>query len=110
MSLNVNVFHTTGVIESIQDYGFWSDLGFLVKLMLPFTYVITAIQRRSAMLADVFRYFIYLGFTINNILPLAGSRFPREFGVHLCTAYDKRYLDIVTPLCMLALFLHPEFR
>lgn len=78
----------------------------LLRLLTPFTKVIMAIQRRSANLADVLRYFIYLGFEISRL----ASELPRELAAHCFQAFNVRYQKIVTPICHLALFLHPKFK
>lgn len=78
----------------------------LLRLLLPFTKVVMAIQRRSANLADVLRYFIYLGFEISRL----AKELPMELAQHCYQAFNVRYQNIVTPICHLALFLHPKFK
>ena len=45
------------VTAIILDDGHWATLQVLVSLLRLFSLVVTAIQSRTALLADVFRYF-----------------------------------------------------
>ncbi len=93
-------------VKIINNRAFWVQLEVLLAILKPFTLVVKAIQSRTALLADVFRYFIYLGFTLSSML----ASLPRSFAEHCCAAFNKRYAEIVSPICHLALFLHPKYR
>ena len=83
---------------------FWDRLEKLVTLLLPFTKVVMAIQSRAAILADVFRYFIFLGFELMRL----SDELPHAFAQHCIKMYSLR--GTVQPICHLALFLHPQFK
>lgn len=78
----------------------------LLALLIPFTQVVMAVQRRTAVLADVYRYFIYLGFKLAELR----HTLPLEFAEHCFKSFNFRFEQMVTPICHLALFLHPKFR
>lgn len=101
-------FAAKPVKDIIANDLFWFTLEALVKLMTPFTKVVTAIQTRQALLADVLRYFLYLGKEISNLQYL--PHLPRGLAQHCISAFNFRYVDIITPICHLALFLHPQYR
>ena len=96
------------VRAAIDDPGFWLMLQTLAVLLRPFTLVVRAIQSKTALLADVHRYFLYLAAEIRGLI--AAGKLTGDFAKHVCAAYNKRYTDIVEPVCVLALVLHPRYR
>ena len=96
----------TQVRSIIKDPVFWLRLQLLVTLLLPFTKVVMGIQSRRANLADIFRYFIFLG---TELLRMT-DHLPMAFAEHCIKMYNFRYRSIVQPICHLALFLHPQFK
>ncbi|KAK9918755.1 hypothetical protein WJX75_006629 [Coccomyxa subellipsoidea] len=96
------------VRAAIDDPSFWLMLQTLAVLLRPFTLVVMAIQSKTALLADVHRYFMYLAAEIRELI--ATGKLTGNFAKHVCSAYNKRYTDIVEPVCVLALVLHPRYR
>lgn len=98
------------VVDTILDKSgdFWGQLQLLGVLLRPFSLVVTAIQSKTALLADVYRYFLYLAAEIKELIK--NKKLTGEYAKHVCAAYNMRYKDIVEPICVLALVLHPRFR
>lgn len=92
----------------ILDDGHWATLQVLVSLLRPFCLVVTAIQSKTALLADVFRYFLFLAAEIRR--QVADGKLSSELAKHVCAAYNTRYKEIVDPVVVLALVLHPRYR
>lgn len=68
--------------------------------------VTMANQKRSAKLADVYRYFIFLGVELQKMSEELSGKY-----YSLCiVAFARRYNDICTPICYLALILDPGQR
>jgi len=86
---------------------FFIKLKQLCKLLEPFTLVIMAVQANHSTLADVMRYWLFLARSVN---ALPKDSIDPDFRSHCFTAYNLRHIEMVSPLCKLALFLHPLYR
>lgn len=76
----------------------------LCYLLEPFTLVIHAVQSNDATAADVMRYCLLLA---KHISKLPSDSVDADFKAHCFTAYNLRCDEMVSPLCQLALLLHP---
>ncbi len=56
--------------EALNDRAFWGGLELLNALLEPVSAVITAVQADDATLADVTRYWVYLGQELLKQIPL----------------------------------------
>ncbi|GAQ83561.1 hypothetical protein KFL_001530040 [Klebsormidium nitens] len=92
----------------IQSRGFWSKLETLCTVMQPFSEVVMAVQSRTATLADIFRYGIYLGQKVKKVYD--DTSVDLAYREHLVRAFNKRWADMDKPEYHLALFLHPHYR
>ena len=98
---------SAAVLSIIDDLMFFAKLKQICQLLEPFTLVITAVQAARTTLADVMRYWLYLAKQMTRV---ASQDLPPEFKAHCFMAYNLRHEEMVSPLCKLALFLHPVYR
>ncbi|DBA89369.1 TPA: hypothetical protein ACH3X1_016230 [Trebouxia sp. C0004] len=61
-------------------------------------------------LADAGRYLILLARTIKALGTAEPGLIPQDFTAHAYSVFNRRWLQMATPLVMLALFLHPGYR
>ncbi|GAQ90649.1 hypothetical protein KFL_006670070 [Klebsormidium nitens] len=92
----------------IQDRLLWPKLEALCNLLEPYSQVITAIQSRNATIADVARYFLYLGQQVKKVQ--ANELLPLDFKNHCVLTFNKRFKEMDHPILHLALFLHPYYK
>ncbi len=95
------------VVKIISEDMFFVKLKQLCRLLEPFSLVIAAVQAARTTLADVMRYWLYLAKQITGV---ASEGLPSEFKSHCYVAYNLRHQEMVSPMCKLALFLHPMYR
>ncbi len=95
------------VISIIEDEMFFVRLKQLCKLLEPFSLVIAAVQAARTTLADLMRYWLFLAKLLTGF---SSDGLPPEFKAHCFMAYNLRHMEMVNPLCKLALFLHPLYR
>ncbi len=95
------------LFDCISDDMFFIMIKQLCKILEPFTLVIQAVQAACATLADVTRYWLYLAKTISQ-LPF--QSIDSAFRRWCCIAFNMRQQEMLSPLCKLALFLHPLYR
>lgn len=116
----------------------WMRLQAMSKLLQPLSEVIMAIQAKKATIADVTRYWLYLGRALKQCLEDAEGNLPAgnvdystmvviikccnfcissecdgccnaaEYIAHCYRAYNTRARDLDDKLCRLALFLDPR--
>ena len=93
--------------ECISDDMFFIMIKQLCKILEPFTLVIQAVQAACATLANVTRYWLYLAKMISQ-LPV--QSIDSAFRQWCYIAFNMRQEEMLSPLCKLALFLHPLYR
>lgn len=98
---------TDKALALIKDDMFFIKLKRLCFLLEPFTLVIYAVQGDNTTIADVMRYWMLLA---KHIKALPRDIVDADFKSHCFTAYNLRHDEMVTPLCKLALLLHPLYR
>ena len=134
--LQLGILTSAEVKATLQSADFWRRLAFLCRLLQPIAEVVMAIQRRSATLSDVTRFFCYLGRMLLELeldFPDGGcaawtnhafahaayhlhgqlSRTPAHaeaFKAHCAAAYNRRVREMNIPLARLALFLDPRYK
>ena len=64
-----DVIQSAAVPPIIRDRVFWASLEVLNKILVPFSKVMTAIQAKTATLADITRYWLYLARVMREELP-----------------------------------------
>jgi hypothetical protein len=96
-----------GMLVNLKSETWWSDLQQVHELLRPFAEVVMAIQAHDSTLADVTRYWLYLNQATEALLPQLSSA---AFQQHVCAAFNKRAVEMDSPLCRLALFLDPRYR
>lgn len=69
--------------------------------------VITAVQAARTTLDDVMHYWLHLA---THITGVASQDLPPASKAHCFMAYNLRHEEMVSPLCKLALFMHPVHR
>ena len=94
-------------MQYITDDMFFIKIKQLCKLLEPFTLVIQAVQAASATLADVTRYWLFLA---RRVTLLPSDSIDAAFREHCFLAFNLRQEEMLSPLCKLALFLHPLYR
>jgi hypothetical protein len=67
-------------------------------------------QGHESTLADAGRYLMLLARTIKSLGTAEPGLIPEDFIAHAYTVFNRRWLQMATPLVMLALFLHPGYR
>ncbi|DBA96960.1 TPA: hypothetical protein ACH3X1_001286 [Trebouxia sp. C0004] len=67
-------------------------------------------QGHESKLADAGRYLILLARTIKALGSAEPGLIPQDFTAHAYSVFNRRWLQMATPLVMLALFLHPGYR
>ena len=92
------------LLEWLSDEMFFIMIEQLCKILEPFTLVIQAVQAACATVADVTCYWLYLAKMISQ-LPL--QSIDSAFRKWCCIAFNMRQAEMLTPMCKLALFLHP---
>jgi hypothetical protein len=85
----------------------WSRLTQLHDVLSPFNDVVMAIQGNDSTLACVTRYWLYLNRSVGEQLEALQDP---EYKQHVLKAFNKRAVEMDSPLCRLALFLDPRFR
>lgn len=65
---NPGLVKSKQVVKLLQSREFWRKADVVQRLLQPFSQVIMAIQRDSAALADVTRYWIYLALTLRDMV------------------------------------------
>ncbi|DBB02777.1 TPA: Potassium transporter, variant 3 [Trebouxia sp. C0004] len=98
---------TDKALALITDDMFFIKLKKLCYLLEPFTLVIHAVQSNDTTAADVMRYWLLLA---KHISKLPSDSVDADFKAHCFTAYNLRHNEMVSPLCQLALLLHPLYR
>lgn len=98
---------TDKALALITDDMFFIKLKKLCFLLEPFTLVIYAVQGNDTTAADVMRYWLLLA---KHISKLPHDSVDADFKSHCFTAYNLRHDEMVSPLCQLALVLHPLYR
>ncbi|DBA77778.1 TPA: hypothetical protein ACH3X1_009238 [Trebouxia sp. C0004] len=98
---------TDKALALITDDMFFIKLKKLCYLLEPFTLVIHAVQSSDTTAADVMRYWLLL---TKHISKLPSDSVDADFKAHCFTAYNLRHNELVSPLCQLALLLHPVYR
>ena len=79
----------------------------ICKLLEPSTLVIMAVQSDECTLADIQRYWMHLAKCMAALNSVSSDS---DFNAHCIAAFNMRQLEMQTPLCRLALFLHPWYR
>ncbi len=97
------------VLNIINDYSFFAKLRQICELLEPFTLVIAAVQAARTTLADVMRYWLFLAKQVTGLRPVQ-DELDVSFRAHCYMAYNIRHEEMVSPVCKLALFLHPLYR
>jgi hypothetical protein len=64
-----SVIQATDIGPIIRDRIFWASAEVLNKILVPFSKVMTAIQAKTATLADITRYWLYLARVLREELP-----------------------------------------
>ena len=64
-----DVIQSADVRPIIRDRVFWASIEVLNKILVPFSKVMTAIQAKTATLADITRYWLYLARVMRDELP-----------------------------------------
>ncbi|DBA84793.1 TPA: hypothetical protein ACH3X1_005830 [Trebouxia sp. C0004] len=67
-------------------------------------------QGHESKLADAGRYLILLARTIKALGTAEPGLIPQDFTAHAYSVFNRRWLQMATPLVMLGLFLHPGYR
>lgn len=67
-------------------------------------------QGHESGLADAGRYLMLLGRTIKSLHKAEPGLIDQDFVAHAYTVFNRRWLQMATPLVMMALFLHPGYR
>ncbi|DBB03978.1 TPA: hypothetical protein ACH3X1_013044 [Trebouxia sp. C0004] len=67
-------------------------------------------QGHESKLADAGRYLILLARTIKALGTAEPGLIPQDFTAHAYSVFNRQWLQMATPLFMLALFLHPGYR
>lgn len=98
---------TDKLVKYISDDMFFIMIKQLCKILEPFTLVIQAVQAACATLADVTRYWLFLA---KMIAQLPSQSIDLDFRRHCNLAFNLRKEEMLSPLCKLALFLHPLYR
>ncbi|DBA77178.1 TPA: hypothetical protein ACH3X1_009752 [Trebouxia sp. C0004] len=94
-------------LNIINDDMFFVRLKQICRLLEPFSLVIAAVQAARTTLADVMRYWLHLA---KSVTGSSSDCLPPAFKAHCFVAYNLRHQEMVSPLCKLALFLHPLYR
>ena len=97
---------TDKALALITDDMFFIKLKKLCYLLEPFTLVIHAVQSNDTTAADVMHYWLLLA---KHISKLPSDSVDADFKAHCFTAYNLRHNEMVSPLCQLALLLHPLY-
>lgn len=97
---------TPKALALLTDDMFFLKLKKLCFLLEPFTLVIYAVQGNDTTAADVMRYWLLLA---KHISKLPRDSVDADFKSHCFTAYNLRHDEMVSPLCQLALALHPLY-
>lgn len=87
----LNNLHGLQVIDILSNRTFWIFLDGLCQLLEPLSQVVKAIQATTATLADVTRYWLYLGRAMRLKLPISGL----PSGAHMS---EKHF--VVSSLCL----------
>ena len=72
--------------------------------------VCQAMQGETSSLTDAGRYLMLLARTVKGLNSAEEGTFPPDFVAHAFTLFNRRWLQMATPLVKLALFLHPVYR
>ncbi|KAL3141790.1 hypothetical protein ABBQ32_004464 [Trebouxia sp. C0010 RCD-2024] len=96
------------VVAIIEDKKFWRDLEVYTPLAEPYNQVCQAMQAKDSSLADAGRYLILIAKTLK--LAADDTSLDPDFLAHAYTVYNRRWLQMGTPLIQLALFLHLGYR
>lgn len=94
------------VRETLEDFQFWAKVKVMDTLLAPFSRVVMAVQRDSATLADITRYWLYLNVQVRAVLP---SILDPAYRKHVITAFNRRAVEMDSQLSRLALFLDPRY-
>ena len=94
-------------LNIIIDDMFFVRLKQICRLLEPFSLVIAAVQAARTTLADVMRYWLHLA---KSVTGSSSDCLPPALKAHCFVAYNLRHQEMVSPLCKLALFLHPLYR
>ncbi|DBA79000.1 TPA: hypothetical protein ACH3X1_008866 [Trebouxia sp. C0004] len=103
--------HPECLTDQLLDW-FSNDMFFIMikqlcKILEPFTLVIQAVQAACASLADVTRYWLYLAKMMSQLPFQSIDSALRKW---CCIAFNMRQAEMLSPMCKLALFLHPRYR
>ncbi len=98
---------SAAVLSTLTDPMFFIALEQVCQLLVPFTLVIQAIQSDNATLADVMRYWIFLG---RSMQKLVANLTDASFKAHCISAFNWRVKDMHNPHAHMGLFLHPWYR
>ena len=77
-------------------------------MLQTFIQVCQAMQAKDSSLADAGRYLVLIAKTLKQAA--ADGSVDPDFAAHAFTVYNRRWLQMGTPLIRLALFLHPGYR
>ena len=69
LSTQASVIQSNDIPPIIKDRVFWASAEVLNNVLVPFSKVMTAIQAKTATLADITRYWLYLARTLREELP-----------------------------------------
>ena len=94
-------------LNIINDDMFFVRLEQICRLLEPFILVIAAVQAARTTLAYVMCYWLHLA---KSVTGSSSDCLPPAFKAHFFVAYNLRHQEMVSPLCKLALFLHPLYR
>ncbi|CAK0733669.1 hypothetical protein CVIRNUC_000313 [Coccomyxa viridis] len=103
-----DVIQSADVPPIIRDRVFWASIEVLNKILVPFSKVMTAIQAKTATLADITRYWLYLARVMRDELPKVAAA--SDFMSHCIGAFNSRCKEMNLPECRLALFLDPRYK
>ncbi|KAE9397467.1 hypothetical protein BT96DRAFT_860176, partial [Gymnopus androsaceus JB14] len=103
-AVNADVIRTV-----LSNESFWPRLNQLLRAVKPLVDVIGACETRKTTLADCVIQLLHCAKTLRDISTESEFDDP-EFITHTKNVFNKRFNLIVTPIHVLALFLHPYYR
>ena len=93
-----DVIQSADVPPIIRDRVFWASIEVLNKILVPFSKVMTAIQDKTATLADITRYWLYLARVMRDELPKVAAASDEDSSCCLAANFSVNCLTSQTEL------------